>query len=80
LDIYGNVNLFFRGPAEGFKNFRTYSQKVILVDEAVDGKFARGSTIASLQESHGKPPEAIVRQWGLKYLPDLETSEEEPSV
>jgi integrase len=35
-----------------------------------------GSTVASLQESYGKPPEAIVRQWGLKYLPTLEASEE----
>ena len=34
-----------------------------------------GSTVASLQESYGKPPEAIVRQWGLKYLPTLEASE-----
>jgi len=36
-----------------------------------------GSTISSLQESYGKPPEAIVRQWGLKYVPTLETSEED---
>jgi hypothetical protein len=35
-----------------------------------------GSTVASLQESYGKPPEAIVRQWGLKYMPTLEKSEE----
>lgn len=34
-----------------------------------------GSTVASLQESYGKPPEAIVREWGLKYLPTLEASE-----
>ena len=39
-----------------------------------------GSTIASLQESYGKPPETIVRQWGLKYLPSLEASEDEISV
>jgi len=39
-----------------------------------------GSTIASLQESYGKPPEAIVREWGLKYLPSLEMSEEKISV
>jgi integrase len=37
-----------------------------------------GSTVASLQESYGKPPEAIVRQWGLKYLPTLEASEIKP--
>jgi integrase len=35
-----------------------------------------GSTVASLQESYGKPPEAVVRQWGLKYMPTLEASEE----
>jgi integrase len=35
-----------------------------------------GSTVASLQESYGKPPEAVVREWGLKYLPTLEASEE----
>jgi hypothetical protein len=34
-----------------------------------------GSTVQSLQESYGKPPEAIVRQWGLKYMPTLEASE-----
>jgi len=31
-----------------------------------------GSTIASLQESYGKPPQAIVRQWGLRFMPTLE--------
>jgi hypothetical protein len=31
-----------------------------------------GSTVASLQESYGKPPQAIVRQWGLKFMPTLE--------
>ena len=35
-----------------------------------------GSTIASLQESYGKPPQVVVRQWGLKYIPTLETKEE----
>jgi len=39
-----------------------------------------GSTIASLQESYGKPPEAIVREWGLKYMPTLETSEEDTPI
>jgi integrase len=42
-----------------------------------------GSTIASLQESYGKAPEAVVREWGLKYMPSLETSEqalEQPSL
>jgi hypothetical protein len=34
-----------------------------------------GSTVSSLQESYGKPPKEIVRQWGLKYMPTLETSE-----
>jgi len=34
-----------------------------------------GSTPASVQESYGKPPEAIVRKWGLKYMPTLEASE-----
>jgi integrase len=37
-----------------------------------------GSTVASLQESYGKPPEAVVREWGLKYLPTLEASEMMP--
>jgi integrase len=35
-----------------------------------------GSTVASLQESYGKPPQEIVRQWGLKFMPTLEASEE----
>jgi len=39
-----------------------------------------GSTVASLQESYGKPPEAVVRQWGLKYMPTLEASEEMSSI
>jgi integrase len=34
-----------------------------------------GSTVASLQESYGKPPQAVVREWGLKYMPSLEGSE-----
>jgi hypothetical protein len=34
-----------------------------------------GSTVASLQESYGKPPQEIVRQWGLKFMPTLEASE-----
>jgi hypothetical protein len=33
-----------------------------------------------LQESYGKPPEAVVRQWGLKYMPTLEASEEMSSI
>jgi integrase len=37
-----------------------------------------GSTVASLQESYGKPPEAVVREWGLKYMPTLEASETMP--
>jgi len=37
-----------------------------------------GSTVASLQESYGKPPEAVVREWGLKYMPTLEASEMMP--
>jgi hypothetical protein len=39
-----------------------------------------GSTISSLQESYGKPPQAIVREWGLKYMPTLETSEEDTLI
>jgi len=35
-----------------------------------------GSTVASVQESYGKPPDAIVKKWGLKYMPTLEASEE----
>ena len=35
-----------------------------------------GSTVKSVEESYGKPPEAIVRKWGLKYMPKLEVSEE----
>jgi integrase len=31
-----------------------------------------GSTVASLQESYGKPPQAIIRQWGLRFMPTLE--------
>jgi hypothetical protein len=34
-----------------------------------------GSTVASLQESYSRPPEAVVREWGLKYMPTLEASE-----
>jgi len=30
-----------------------------------------GSTVASLEESYGKPPRAIVRKWGLKYIPEI---------
>jgi len=37
-----------------------------------------GSTIASLQESYGKPPQAIVRQWGLRFMPTLEKKGELP--
>lgn len=37
-----------------------------------------GSTVASLQESYGKPPQATVRQWGIKYMPTLEASEMMP--
>jgi len=36
-----------------------------------------GSTIASLQESYGTPPNVIVKQWGLKFLPTLEHEESE---
>lgn len=39
-----------------------------------------GSTVASLQESYGKPPQEIVRQWGLKFMPTLEASEEMISI
>jgi len=28
-----------------------------------------GSTIKSLEESYGKPPKAVVKKWGLKYMP-----------
>jgi integrase len=37
-----------------------------------------GSTVASLQESYGKPPMEVVREWGLKYMPTLEASEMMP--
>lgn len=30
-----------------------------------------GSTVMSLEESYGKPPRAIVREWGLKYIPSI---------
>jgi integrase len=33
-----------------------------------------GWTIQALQESYGKPPEAIVAQWGLKYYPTLKVT------
>ena len=30
-----------------------------------------GSTVKSLEESYGKPPEALIRKWGLEQLPSL---------
>jgi len=36
-----------------------------------------GSTVASLEESYGKPPKAIVKKWGLKFMPTLEREETE---
>lgn len=33
-----------------------------------------GWTIKSLEESYGKPPKAVVREWGLEYLPLLKVS------
>lgn len=30
-----------------------------------------GSTVKSLEESYGKPPRAVVKQWGLRYMPQL---------
>jgi len=30
-----------------------------------------GSTVMSLEESYGKPPRAIIRQWGIDYIPQI---------
>ena len=30
-----------------------------------------GSTVKSLEESYGKPPRAVVREWGLQYIPQI---------
>lgn len=35
-----------------------------------------GSTVASVQESYGRPPEATVQIWGLKYIPTLDVCQE----
>ena len=39
-----------------------------------------GSTVANLQENYGKPPQEIVRRWGLRFMPTLEASEEIASI